>query len=163
MLRYLEEFICLLAFQFKFKIIGYFKTPKLYNPENDHGSLWSYLVKARHELGTGNLTAAVETWPVVSRKVATASALVKSETIFLFSSILYRRLCWLSMAQYLKPSNWIFIFILSMAEWNGRVHVHVWLFVVPFCVINLPCNYQEPRSGIRPFGIIYFSEGLSNI
>jgi hypothetical protein len=31
-----EEFICLLAFQYKFKMIGYFKAPKLYNPEKDN-------------------------------------------------------------------------------------------------------------------------------
>jgi hypothetical protein len=56
----------LLAFQFKFKIIGYCKISKLYNPENDHGSLWSYLLSTRHTLRTGNLTAAVQSWPVVS-------------------------------------------------------------------------------------------------
>jgi hypothetical protein len=72
--------------------------------------------RAQDTLGTGNLTAAVESWPVVNQKFATASALVKSETIFQFSSILCSRLCWLSVAQYLNQSTWIFIFTLILAE-----------------------------------------------
>ena len=153
---HLGEFICLLAFQVKFKMIWYCQISKLYNPENDHGSLGSYLLSTRHTLRTGNLTAAVESWPVVNRKFATASALVKSETIFPLSSILCRRFCWLSVAQYLKQSSWMYIFILSLAEWNGSVHVHVWLIVVPFCTNNLPCRYQNLAVGLDPLELYIF-------
>jgi len=113
-------------------------------------------------MGTGNLTAAVELWPVVSRKVAIASALVKSETIFLFSSILCRRLYWLSMAQYLEQSTWIFnLYSVWQNGMEVYTYVHVWLFVVPFFAFNLAFNHQKPRSGIEPFRTIYLSENLS--
>jgi len=66
--RHVEEFICLLAFQFKFKIIGYFKTPKLYNPDNDNGSLWIYLQSTRHT-EDGSFDSSFRVMAVVQSKV----------------------------------------------------------------------------------------------
>ena len=77
---------------------------------------YGFTFRAQDTLRTGHLTVALELWPLFSRKFATASALVKSETVFPFSSILCSQLCWLSVAQYLKQSTWMFIFILSLAE-----------------------------------------------
>ena len=115
-----------------------------------------------HTLETGNLTAAVHLWAVVSRKVATASARVKSETIILFSSILCRRLYWLSMAQYLKQSTWIFNLY---SVWQNGVEVYTYMFGCLFYPsLPLICHLitQNLTDGLSLLETIYLSEGLSS-
>jgi hypothetical protein len=117
---------------------------------------------AQDILEADKLAIRIQSWPVVSRQIATESPRGKSKIIFPLQKILFQSSCQLSVAQYPDRPAWIFLFILNLAERNNSLQSDGWLIVVPFFPpSNLSLHYTQPYSHIGPTRSLCLAEGLS--